>query len=632
MQKFLTGALITAALILILAFGYAFYGQFALDYSLENLRQALAFTREADLSKLDSLAQQTALETLVLDEVTRPDADLGSVVLLDHARRALRDAIEQSGYVRAGAYMAEVLREKSSRRNWFLRVTDSMYSFSQSFGRFLRELWNYLARRVKRGPAEVALPGAGSLILAEAERAEREKRDEEALRYYREFLDRYPGRPERGFVSIALANTLLKMREFDEATQLLGKVRSEYPGGREEAVATALLSRVGSAKRNMAEIPRLEEWIREQPERIFMEKGGLRLALGYMATFQNDRAQAVLKKLESAPDPRIRSKALFYQGLLYKWGGDFTKGREIFEKLGQSQGEEEMAIAAQGALADLYYENKEYQRAVEGYAELASKAQTESWRALSELERSDIQLFRLGNSDAAKKALEEIQDLFPKTSPEFQLAKDRLSQALQKNTREDAFRALSEGRVTEAETILKKQLETFPRDGQSRAAYALILLLKGFLKESLENAEKAYADLQEEFTATVLGYVYENIGEIDKAGQYYAIGVQFKETYAVARYNLGVVHLIKKRFQEAFDVLKGVENFSPSPPSVIRAKVFNNRGCALWFLGRKEEARALFLEAYRVLPTLREAEENIKLARGGKPPVRALAERPVSSR
>lgn len=630
MRKILTGILVTLGLILFLAIGFTVYAQFALDYSLESLRQALEVTRESDLSKIDAHAQKSAFENLVFEEVTRKDANLGSVVLLEHAQRAIRDAMEKSGYAKAGAYISEVLREKSSKRHWFFRTADSVYYFSKNFGKSVSDFWTYLLKRLRRKQEMAPLSGTGVLILAEAERAEKERRYDEAERYYREFLDRYPGRAERGFVDIALANVLLKTRRLEETIQLLNEVRKEYPGGREEALAVSLLSQTESVKRRLAELPKLEGWIKDRPERIFNEEGGLELALGYLATFQRDRAQSILEKLEEAPDPRLRSKALFYKGLLHKWAGDFTKGKEIFQRLGEKAGtEEEAALAAQAELADIYYEGREYKRALISYEKFSRLAKKNSWKALSELEQSDIYLFRLGDSQAAKKTLEDVKHVFSESSSEFRLAQNRLSDALQKSSREVGFQALAEGRVTAAENIFKKHLANFPRDGQSRAAYASILLLRGSLEEALDQAEKAYSYLQDEYTASILGYVYENIAETEKAEQFYSIGLNFNPAYVIAKFNLAVMYLRKGRFEETMKLLEGMEKHTPAPPSVIRAKVFNNRGCALWGLGKKEEAKIQFREALKVLPTMNEAQENLKLDFGERGPARTFTEVPV---
>lgn len=620
MQKIAVAILITVALVLVLAFGISIYGQFALDYSLENLKQALEATRGASLDEADNQAYRSQLQGLVVDEASRKDADFSSLVLLEHAVRALRDAVEPSGYTRAGVYLAEVLRERSSQRNWILRASDSLYYFAKSLGEGFGGFWTYLTKRFRLSGKPAPVTGASVLILGEAERMEREGNLRESERYYREFLERYPGRPERGFVTISLAFILTKMQRLTEAEELLKSVKNEFPGTREEDLANLMESRIATMRKRLARLPELEDWIRADPNRIFHEDGGLELVLGYIATFQIDRALSILEKLEEAPDPRVRSKALFYRGLLHKWEGDLTQGQQVFEKLGEASGaEEELWTAAQAELADISYEKREYDRALTYYETFAKRAADGPLKALSELEQGDISLFRLGNSEAAQKRLDQLKQALRGTSPEFQKARQRLEDALKRSSREEGFRALAEGRTEAALQIFKKHLEKFPRDGIVRSALGSVYLLKGLYAQAVDESEKGYGFQPDEYTASVLGYVYEKIGEITKAEQYYVIGTQIKPSYIVARFNLGVIYLTTDRYPEALKVLEGLEKGSPEPPSLIRSKLFNNRGCALWGMGKKDEAKRQFSEALKALPGFADAMKNTKLSDGGQP-------------
>lgn len=620
MHRLAAGILITSAVILVLAFSFILYAQFALDYSLENLKLALEASEKEHPSEVDNRAYRSNLESLALEEITRKDVDLETVILLEHAARSIRDAVEQSGYTRAGVYIAQVLKEKSPERGLFLRMTDELFHSFKSLIERLRNLGNYFLRRLRFAPEPSPIPGTAILILGEAERMEKSWKLQESERYYREFLDRYPVRAERGFVKISLAHVLMKMRRFDEARQLLEDVRKELPGSREEALAVSLQLRIGAIQKEMARLPELENWVKVKPERIFSEEGGLELALSYLSTYQLDRSLSVLNKLGEAKDPRVRAKALFYQAWIHKWQGDLEQGKELFQRLQKEpQLEEKLAVAATAQLAEVHYEKKEYRAAAELYEELSRKAAGEAWQALSQLEQSEIYLFGIGNAELARQKLQELRQIFPGASSEVALARKRLEEALERGLRDEGFGALGQGRVEIASRIFENYLKKFPRDGMVHSALASIDLIRGRLEQAQEEAEKGYGYLRDEYTAAVLGYVYEKKGELVKAEEYYKISLEIKPSYLTARFNLAWVYFMRERFKESDELFAGLESLKPEPPSLTRAKILNNRGCTLWSLGEKEEAVRRFEEALKVFPDFTEAKTNLALAGGEKP-------------
>ena len=105
----------------------------------------------------------------------------------------------------------------------------------------------------------------------------------------------------------------------------------------------------------------------------------------------------------------------------------------------------------------------------------------------------------------------------------------------------------------------------------------------------------------------------------EEAKKYYLVGIQIKPSYVPARFNLAWVLLELKSYKDANQLLEALENDQGRLPQVIQAKVLNNRGCALWGLGKREDAIFQFQEALRILPGLREAKNNLNLAAGEKP-------------
>jgi len=335
MQKTLIGVILANALVLLAAFAFfTLYAQFALDYSLENLRFALEVSQSEGAPKADHRALRSSLESLAIEELTKKEADFKTAALLDDAVYAIRQGFDPTGLARVQILLSEVLREKSRGRPLFLRFADSIYYFFKDVFELAQSIWGYYQRRSHPEPdISTSLEAVSALILNEAERTEMKWDLAEAERYYQEFLDRFPGRPERGFVGISLAHVLTKMRRFDEAESILKSIQLEFPGTREETVAAGLVERIAVIQERLARLPELENRIKARPDLLFSEEGGLELALSYLATYQMERAHSLLRKLSEAPDPRLRAKVLLYRGWIYQWQGELERSGELFQML-----------------------------------------------------------------------------------------------------------------------------------------------------------------------------------------------------------------------------------------------------------------------------------------------------------
>lgn len=612
--------MVTAALIAVLAVSFVFYGQFALDYSLESLRDTLEATEEGDFTGLENRLNRAGFDNLILGEITKKEADFENVVLLEHAARSVRAAVQQSGYTQAGVYLAEIIKEKSPQRNLLLQAADSLYRFFKNLAKTFKRLWKYGAKLFRLEKEEGRLSETGILILDEAEKLERNWKLKEAERYYREFLERFPLRAERGFAKISLAQVLLKMQRLEEANQILEEVQTEFRGTREEMLAGSLLKRIDDVQKRLNRIPELENWIKGSPERLFTEEGGLELALSYFATFQLDRAVALLEKLQEAPDPRLRAKSIFYRGWIHKWQGELDEGEALFQLLGKEPRlEKGLASAATAELAQVHYEKKEYKQAIDQYEKLSRQAAGEAWKALSELEKGGIYYFGLGNSEKARQQIQKLEASFPKGDPNFEIARKKFESLLERGLRDQGFDALAQGRVEVASKIFQNYLKKFPRDGTALSGVAAISVIRGFLKEALEKAELGYELDRTEYTAAILGYVYEKMNNFERASTFYKISLEIKPSYLPARFNLGYAYLQRGMFKEADELLDDLEGERATFSTVTQAKILNNRGCALWGLGKQKEALDRFGEALKILPEFTEAKANIKLTSGEKP-------------
>lgn len=620
-RKQVTGVLLSGGIIILIAIGaFVLYSQFALDYTLENLKDTLEAVQEGNSSELQTRVYQASLQNMALDQITTKDADLQSVMLLELAARSVRDAMDQYGSARAGLYLTEILKEKSLQRSFFFQTIDALFHFIQASLRSAQNFWKYSWDKIQGRHETVPLEATGALILNEADKMEKSWKLKEAEQYYKEFLDRYQGRPERGFVMLSLAHLQIKMRKLDEALNQLGEVRRQFPGTREESMAVRLQQRVLAVQKRLSKLGELENKVQAQPD-SFSGEGGLELALNYVATYQFDKAISVLGKLSDTGNPRIKNKALFYLGWIKKWQGDPDQGKKIFEMLENTpQVDKKMSDVVNLQLADISFEKKEYKEAVERYEDLGSKAASETWKALSELEQSNIYLIGLNDAEQARQHFQRLQSLVDTASTSGkEILKKQLQEALDSSLREEAFADLASGNVDRALKKFVDYRKKFSRDGRAYSALASIELLKGRLEKALEPAEKGFGLTRDEYTATVLGYVFEKMKKYEDAKKYYIVGMQIKPSYIPARFNLAWVLLELKSYKNANQLLEALQNGHVRLPRAIQAKVLNNRGCALWGLGKREDAVSQFREALRVLPDLREAKNNLNLAAGEKP-------------
>lgn len=620
MKKLLTGIVVTASLIVVLAVSFVFYGQFALDYSLESLRETLEASQEDGFTGLENRIHRAGVDTLVVEEITRKEADLENVVLLEHAARSIRQAVEQSGYTQAGLYLAEIVKGLSPHRNLFLRAIDSVYYLFKNLGKTLQRLWKYGMKILHLRPEEERLSATAILILDEAEKMERNWKLKEAEQYYKEFLDRFPNRPERGFVKISLAYVLIKTQRLKAASEILKETRKEFPGTREDVLAANLAERIAVIQKRLNRIPELENWIKSSPDRLYTEEGGLELALSYLATFQLERAISAFEQLEQAPDPRLRAKALFYRGWVHKWKGELDEGQALFQMLEKEYRlDEKLTVATMAEIAQVHTDKKEFQQAVDIYDQLSRQASSEAWRSLTELEKGSIYVFGLNRVDKARQQIENLEKLFGRGNPAFEQARKRFQDLLEKGLRDDGFSALAQGRVEIALDIFKNYLKKFPRDGTAHSGIASIYLIRGLLQEALQNAQEGFDYERTEYTTAVLGYAYEKMNQFEKASEYYQISLEIIPSYLPSRFNLGYVYLKLGKFKEADELLKELESEKGDFSPVTKAKILNNRGCALWSLGKKKEAMARFEEALKALPDFAEARANMNLTTGEKP-------------
>ena len=121
---------------------------------------------------------------------------------------------------------------------------------------------------------------------------------------------------------------------------------------------------------------------------------------------------------------------------------------------------------------------------------------------------------------------------------------------------------------------------------------------KRFPHEQAIQAYKRAIELNPNFDEAhhQLGFVYLHIGLLDKAWQEIQKTLAIKPDNTLARYRLGVIHMCRGQYQEAFQI------FNSTPLEQNPALLGFYKPNALFRLGRTEEASALVEQVLKNYP------------------------------
>ena len=137
-----------------------------------------------------------------------------------------------------------------------------------------------------------------------------------------------------------------------------------------------------------------------------------------------------------------------------------------------------------------------------------------------------------------------------------------------------------------------------------------------------EFAERGYELGPDQYTTSVLAWILTYLRQREEAIHLYRSALEFDPdgSYIPAEYNLAYLFLLDKRYREALDLLAALEMSFQGHTNIMRSKILNNMGYALWWLGDREKAKARFLEALRVTPDFEDAQKNLDAIRRGDVP------------
>ncbi|MCB9800109.1 MAG: tetratricopeptide repeat protein [Candidatus Omnitrophica bacterium] len=635
MYRFIRWFLIAAGIVVIAGVIFTFYARFLVDYSLESLQIAQSIstseTNDRNETPLGGTYQHL-MQNLLLEEASREDIDLKELSLLEMAARNKTGINKSDEKMRVDFYLDELQRIKKVDRGFFLQGSDTFYRIGNRMRRSFFTFLRYLKTLVNK-PAEESVNVTASILISQAELSEKRGDFEKAVQLYEQYLTKYADTREAGAVSLNLANILIKQKQWADAQKVLKDVSLNFAGGQEGDMALSLFRRVEFLKRKYEDIKNLNQSLEKDIPRKQRDSIIFRLGLNYLSLEQLQEAKMQFEQLRnSASDNQLRQRSKFYLGWIYKLTQDYDTSAQILKELLNDQTiENDMRMALEAQLADVYYQKRDTSASLEYYESLseeardrmASDAAQKAWVGLAEMEQSFISV-NLGDGVTVSGGAERPSI----SSAEVLEGADAVIIA---DTQESAFRRLQEGEVAQAMNLFEKNLKKYPDDAVSHAGMAVSYVLMTDLKNAEASGRKAYQLKKSEYTASVLAYVTSYMGDKDRAIQLYQEALSLQPEYSVARFNIAVLFLQKKNYEAALRQLKVLDKKFEGAKSRTRSKVLNNMGYALWWIGHYDESVERFKQALEITPDFSDAAENLEKVNAGYKPRQPTVQQAVNA-
>lgn len=153
-------------------------------------------------------------------------------------------------------------------------------------------------------------------------------------------------------------------------------------------------------------------------------------------------------------------------------------------------------------------------------------------------------------------------------------------------------------------------IERNPHAWQAHSRLGKVLLDRQEYEQAFQHIQESVRlrpDLAE--THNNLGAMLERKGDVKAALAQLRIAVQLAPTISIYRMNLGTMLLKAGEYREGEAIYDDLLKESPNNPTFLC-----NRGVALHFQGRGDEAIASFRAALAIGPNLKDAQENLALA------------------
>ncbi len=626
-MKHLRRLFIFAAILCLPVVFFSLYTHFLLDYSLDSLEFALQMThrKPEEVSTLGRKVYHSVVKDLILEEAFAENVNYENLALLELTARSFNESLGRQGYKNAELYLNEIVKNKLPGRHPILRFLDFLYlrflDLHRSFSSFME--YQNARKAAKKQAASPALEYSGSLLLTQAQASEEKKDLAKALELYREYLKFYPKSPDRGFVQVSISQILIQQKRFYEAENLLEDVQNNFKGQHEAEISQRLLRKIEILRKRQKWAKELERLLLKPESRNDLESEfldlKLKLGISYFSLYEFERSKEIFEALSKSREARIRQKAQFYLAWLYKQNADFNQGEKvILGLLKDPLLDEQMNLGLHAGLADIYYQQKDIPKALAQYEDLSQKIQKkslnhraiyEAWAALAELEQAMIYFYDFSSLEETQKHL-NLAKLFTFALSDFDF-ETMLKTHENMSLRDYAFSLLFQRKVTLAFEVFKKHLERHPEDAWAHSGIATVHMLMGDMNEARRSAQKGYKLKGDEYTASVLAYLY-SLRQKDKTALIlYTKAVRWNPEYLIARFNLGCVYLKLERFETAIQAFEKIDRALPLH-RYMRAKVFNNMGYAYWGLGRQDKAVEKFKEALALSAKSQTAKDNLE--------------------
>lgn len=257
--------------------------------------------------------------------------------------------------------------------------------------------------------AEVRLAHAQNLVAA--------KKTDKAITTLRYFVDQPSNYPGRAQAMYQLADLLRRNpKSLDDANQILDLLLDEYPSFRNRDAALYLAGIVRSRLVPATAAEPFQELVQKHRDSDYWADALYRLAEAAADRDQPEKAHDLLTKLVSTQrDPKVVPHALYLKGQLESDAKDWNVARESLRDILRQFPDSPLVHVARYGIAESFYQEKEYRRAMELFDILHrdQRFQTdEAWGAMLRLRLAQL---RLRNEDylGAIEIATEIESQFP---------------------------------------------------------------------------------------------------------------------------------------------------------------------------------------------------------------------------
>lgn len=611
--------------------GFSFYVHFLVDYSLESLEMALTTTEEnpIETSVAEHKVQQSVIHDLIIEEASKEKSEVKNLALLETAYRSFKEPFQRAGFDRAKVYLNQVTQIKKAPDETLGGLRNRWNQLIIRFRALMKSLDVYIRRKVSQ--PKVSIEGSGNFaalfLLNQAEVKGTEGDYPGAAAIYRKYLKLYPSGRDEGFVTISLAENLLRQRKFDEAKQILQQVKVDFSGEQEADLAARWLRKIEDILKREKIIQELKQELQGLLSTKEADLVRFKLALAYLSVERFEEAENLLKPLSESQKFEDSNKAKFLMAWLFKKKAKYKEGEEILRGLLEDPMiGEEMELGLHAQLADIYLQSGDIRKSISEYDVLSKKAAKagggkskvarEAWSSLAEIEQANLYFFDLNDPIKAKEHLNRMELSF--RGFDARTLERRFNEASGINLRDYAFQALKRKHVNLAFELFQKHLANHPKDAWTHAGLATVYLLFGDSEKGLTYARRGHELGADEYTSSVLAYTLDLSGDSPKAIELYQKAITQKPEYIPARFNLSYIYLRSKSYEQALELLEALESEMEGGKSFAKTKILNNIGLAYWGLGQEEKAVKKFKEALEINAGFSSAKRNLDHATEGK--------------